>query len=606
MTINMIFRTLNSIDRLKMFLISLLQALLSVIDLAGVYLLGILASVILAGNKNFEAFKSISNLLDLRDIPVDKIVLILGILASVLLISKSIFSIILTKKVLNFLSIRCANYKNTLLKKFFLKSITEIQEFHSQELIYKTSVGVEAIFLQILGMSIILIADVATLIILFIALAFVNLTVTFLTLVFFSLIAYLLSIYLHKVANDTGKMISSERIKANAFVLEMLRAYREIHVGNKLTTYLNRINNAQQGISISLAKNSFLPYVSKYIFELALLVGTITLVTLQSFSTNKGESIFTLTIFLAAGSRIAPAIMRIQTGYLQIKGAMGLSSSTFELIDKLDKDVTAGSHKSREILNYDLHEYSEKALLSPSITLKEVLFTYSGNVRPTINGISLSIDAGQHVALVGPSGSGKSTLADLILGILIPQSGTVLISNLEPIQAIQKWPGKVAYVPQYVHIVNGTLAENVALGIPTEEINYEMVIAALKTAALDEFLDQISLSPTLSIGEDGSKLSGGQKQRIGIARALYSNPLVLILDEATSSLDIENENLISKALENMKRNRTVISIAHRYSTIKNADKIYYLDKGSILGEGKFNELCAILPEFERQVKLMQI
>ena len=191
-----------------------------------------------------------------------------------------------------------------------------------------------------------------------------------------------------------------------------------------------------------------------------------------------------------------------------------------------------------------------------------------------------------------------------MLGVLNPDSGKVLISNLPPLDAISKWPGAVSYVPQDVIIANGTIRENVGLGYPIDIATDELVMKALKIAHLDSFIAGLPFGIDTPVGERGTKISGGQRQRLGIARAMFTNPHLLVLDEATSSLDGETEANISDSIHELRGSTTVVIIAHRLSTVRNADLVVYMDSGRILSKGKFEQVRAEIPDFDNQAKLM--
>ena len=176
--------------------------------------------------------------------------------------------------------------------------------------------------------------------------------------------------------------------------------------------------------------------------------------------------------------------------------------------------------------------------------------------------------------------------------------------NLPPLDAISKWPGAVSYVPQDVIITNGTIRENVGFGYPIDIATDELVMKALKIAHLDSFIAGLPFGIDTPVGERGTKISGGQRQRLGIARAMFTNPHLLVLDEATSSLDGETEANISDSIHELRGSTTVVMIAHRLSTVRNADLVVYMDSGRILSKGKFEQVRAEIPDFDNQAKLM--
>jgi ABC-type multidrug transport system fused ATPase/permease subunit len=240
----------------------------------------------------------------------------------------------------------------------------------------------------------------------------------------------------------------------------------------------------------------------------------------------------------------------------------------------------------------------------PTIEVKDLLFKYPNSEFVTINCQNFSIVAGSSVAVVGSTGAGKTTAIDLILGLLEPQDGSVLISGMKPQDAIVRWPGAISYVPQDVVISNGTVRENVGLGFKSEFVRQELVWDAIKAAQLESYVNSLPLGLDTQVGERGTRMSGGQRQRLGIARALFTKPKLLVLDEATSALDGETEAAISKAIQDLRGSVTVIMIAHRLSTVRNADLVIYMDRGQIKSIGTFEEVRAEVPDFDRQAKLM--
>jgi ATP-binding cassette, subfamily B, bacterial PglK len=239
-----------------------------------------------------------------------------------------------------------------------------------------------------------------------------------------------------------------------------------------------------------------------------------------------------------------------------------------------------------------------------TVTIKDLCFKYPGSENNAVQEISVQLNSGQYIAVVGQSGAGKSTFVDLLLGLHHPSSGSVQISGLDAIDAIERWPGAIGYVPQEIQLVSGSIVDNVLLGFKDNTENRKHVVNALKRAELNEYLSSNDVISDLNIGDEGGKLSGGQRQRIGIARALLTNPKILVMDEATSSLDAQTEDNIAKAVNRAKENSLVIVVAHRLATVRRADLVIYLENGAIKAQGSFDEVRKLVPDFDSQAQLM--
>jgi ATP-binding cassette subfamily C protein len=238
------------------------------------------------------------------------------------------------------------------------------------------------------------------------------------------------------------------------------------------------------------------------------------------------------------------------------------------------------------------------------VSVTDVRFRFDGDDHDTIRGVSLEIPSGQYTAVIGPSGAGKTTLVDLILGLLRPTEGDVRIGTLEPNVLRTLAPGLVSYVPQKPGLVSGSIAENIALGVHPDHIDYDLVNEAVESAFLADFIATLPEGLATSVGKQVDSLSGGQIQRIGLARALYARPRLLILDEATSGLDAGSEAFIGASLAKLHGHVTVIVIAHRLSTVQHADAVHVIEDGQITASGTFKAVRASVPMVAEYVKLM--
>ena len=343
-----------------------------------------------------------------------------------------------------------------------------------------------------------------------------------------------------------------------------------------------------------------------YILEAALYVGALLLGVVQFITKDCSAAATTTALFLAAGSRVIPSLLRLQGAGITIRNAAVMAQPTFFMFDSLERPRSRGIDEGATKISDRLHASVDSAYSSfvAEVEVASTTLTFPDSHRPVINDVAFSVRPGMSVALVGATGAGKSTLADLILGVHAPDSGQILLGGKSPKEAIFKWPGAIAYVPQNVALVAGTVKQNVALGMPSDSIRDELVWEALRRAHLADFLIEHREGLDTWIGERGFKLSGGQRQRLGIARALYTRPKLLILDEATSSLDAETEQAITLTLAELEGQVTTITVAHRLATVRNVDQILYLEHGRITARGTFEEVRLESTDFDRQARLL--
>jgi ATP-binding cassette subfamily C protein len=296
-----------------------------------------------------------------------------------------------------------------------------------------------------------------------------------------------------------------------------------------------------------------------------------------------------LVLFGAAFIRLMPAVQSLASNYSFLKYSTHAIHPIYEDLTKLGQ------------FEGDKVSVKKPLRFENTIQIQEVNFSYPETSKDVLQDITLEIKPGDSVAFVGPSGSGKTTLVDIIMGLLSPTNGKILVDGLDIRDHAPAWFQNIGYVPQAIYLMDDTIRRNIAMGLEDVEIDENRVQEVLEEAQLTDFVRDLPEGLSTSIGERGVKLSGGQRQRIGIARALYHDPQVLVLDEATSALDNITEKYIIDAIERFKGKRTIIMIAHRLSTVKKCDILYYMSHGKILSKGSFDELVEREEEFRRIV-----
>ncbi len=309
-----------------------------------------------------------------------------------------------------------------------------------------------------------------------------------------------------------------------------------------------------------------------------------------SFAPNDQNLSAILGVFALASIRLLPA-----SGNL-ISSLNGIRPFLYSM-DRLYFDFkeleTFSTKQDSAPKNYSqaLGNDSKKDIyFSDYITINAVEYQYPNASQKSLNGIDLKIEKGQSIALIGKSGAGKTTLVDVILGLLIPQSGDIKVDGISIYSDLRSWQDVIGYVPQSIFLIDDTLARNIAFGVPDHLINWNRLLQAVQAAQLSALIEQLSQGLNTRVGERGVFLSGGQRQRVGIARALYHEREILVFDEATAALDNETENLVTESIKSLSGSKTIIIIAHRLSTIEHCDFIYVLESGRVVRSGRYNEV----------------
>lgn len=593
------FRVLTRQQRKRLIQISVIQVIMNILDLISLALVGILSSLSVTGVSSQVPGSKISSFLrflGLENLSFQLQVAVLASVAASMLLTRSFLSVYFTRKTLFFLSRRGSTLSRQLIGRILSQPILKIQERTSQEMLFAVTSGVTTITLGVLGVAVTLLSDFTLLVFIFTALVIVDPLTALFSIFLFCGIGLLLYKSMHVNAAQLGEKQAELNIKSDTKILEVLTSYREIVVRNRRSYYSNEIGNVREELAETLAKLAFMPSIGKYVIEASLVVAAIVISASQFLLKDGKEAIAALVVFLAAASRIAPAVLRLQQGMISIRSSLGVATPTLNLIEEF------GIQEENYVTDTSL-DLTHKGF-EAEVKLKGVSLTYPGNTRPSVSDIDLVVRPGEFIAIVGPSGAGKTTLIDLILGVLDPDKGRIEISRLGPLEAIARWPGAIGYVPQDIVIANSTIRENVSLGYPLELSDLNLVNQALEIAQLKTFTDSLPGGIETSAGERGAKLSGGQRQRLGIARAMFTKPRLLVLDEATSSLDGQTEFDISDALLKLKGSVTLVMIAHRLSTVRHADLIIYMDNGRITAMGSFEELRKSVVDFDAQAKLM--
>lgn len=593
-------------DRRILAIVIGVQFLLSLLDLVAVALIGLVAALSAASVSGVvpPEVTSVIGILGLEDTPVLTVALVMAVMAGLLFITKSILSFVVMRRAYRFLANRQAVISGKLASLLFSRSILQLQKRSSQETSYALVQGANAATLGVLGSAVAAASELVLVAVLFLAVLFIDPVVAVFAVGFFLTVSFVLHRLLTNWVARMGQGLSDAEIASVTSVQESLRTYREITVTYRRGFFVEHFRGLRWRSARFQADIQISQQIVKYVFEIALIIGAALLAYSQFLSKGLVEAIAVIAVFLAATSRVTPALLRLQSALLTMRSSTGVATQTFSLAKDLVSSLES-TESQGEVFNTN-KILGNACILDfvPALVMENVTFTYPDAPVPALRMASLSAPAGTALAIVGPTGAGKSTLVDLILGILQPDAGHVLIGGHTPSEAVSRWPGAIAYVPQDIAVIAGTVRANVAIGLPPELIDDVAVWHALESAQLGDFFRLEREGLDTLVGEHGVRLSGGQRQRLGVARALYSKPRFLVLDEATSALDAETEVAVTRALQSLETDVTRIVIAHRLATVRDCDQVAYIQDGRLECVGAFEEVRAAVPNFDRQAQLL--
>ncbi|SDM32769.1 ABC transporter ATP-binding protein [Halarsenatibacter silvermanii] len=388
------------------------------------------------------------------------------------------------------------------------------------------------------------------------------------------------------------KIAGDKRLKANEYrykyVSEIFNGIKDVKINDREEYFLDKFRENSLKEADNRAYSKAVGRIPRYLLEV-LVFGGIMILTLY-FMTMQGtihDVIPILSFFAFAALRLRPSLDKVFRSATKVR----FNKSVLDLIhEEFNREFEEQKHRMVRAVNSSDSE--ESLMFEDKLELDNITFTYPRADRPAIRGVNLEVDKYESVGIVGETGAGKTTLVDIILGLLKPQSGDIKVDGL-PLTGdnIEAWQSMIGYVPQEIFITDDTIINNIAFGVDEEDIDIEQVKKAAKIASIHEFIEgELEKSYKTVLGERGVCFSGGQRQRIGLARALYFDPEVLVLDEATNSLDNRTQQQIIQSLSEITEIKTLITIAHRFKTVENCDRLYMMDKGRIVAEGSYEEL----------------
>ena len=383
---------------------------------------------------------------------------------------------------------------------------------------------------------------------------------------------------------DAGIETNVGARQLNQGVQEGISGLKEIRILGIESFFLDQVKKGSKKNIRNIAKKNLISIIARYFLEFVLVLFVVSFILFAPFlGLDMEEVLPTLGLFAVASLRLLPMANQVLASTIEIRfGRNGVS--------KVYNDIVNADNREQESHNFSEPHLKKADKKFEEIAFKNVSFKYHSSTDWILKDLDLLIKSGESVGIIGPSGAGKTTFLDVLLGLLEPQEGKIIFNQESFKESIDQWRSQVAYLPQEIFLTDSTLKSNVALGLPLEMIDEEKVCKSLSQAKLDSLVSELPNGVETLLGENGIRLSGGQRQRVALARSFYYQRNVLILDEATSSLDNETEREIVEEIKDFKAEKTLIVIAHRYSTIEHCDRIYKLDKGRIVSQGSFQEV----------------
>jgi len=575
-----LFELLNKKDRKKIVWIAFMVVIMAVLDVLGIAsimpFMAVLANPeIVESNIYFQSFYNAYEFDDTQNF-----LFFLGVCVFCILIFSLIYKAITNYIVFKFVLVREYEIGGRLIEKYLDQPYSWFLNKNSAELGKSLLSEVNQVVLNSLLPLMSVVAQSIMVILIILFLIFIDTELALLIggslFVTYFVLFRMTTSFLSRIG-VSRLMANDKRFRA---VSELFGAIKEVKVARLENIYISRFKEPSKIYANHQASAMVVSQLPKFALE-GLAFGGMLGVILYLMAGDKGiaEVLPIMTAYAFAAYKLMPAMQ-------QIYGGISLISYSSPSITALHESLYEKSSKNN-------HEYDQesKVTLNKEIEFKDISFKYESAEKNSIQNINLKIYTGSKVGLVGPSGSGKTTTVDVLLGLLSPQSGSILIDGT-PLNSSNRfhWQKSIGYVPQHIYLADDTLLANIAFGEEESDVDVEAVKIAAKRALLHDYvLNEMPNGYSTIVGERGARLSGGQRQRIGIARALYRNPSILILDEATSSLDNLTEKSVMDAVHGM-GDITILMIAHRLSTVKKCDNIFLLNNGILESEGTFEEL----------------
>lgn len=464
-------------------------------------------------------------------------------------------------------------------------------ERNSSETIRTVLISVDQVIFGVVGSSVALVANVAVAVAVALGLFLSSPPVAFAVTIYFLLIAVAWVRIVRGGLVRRGLRVQELQQERYRLVLQALAAAKELQLRGRAIFYADAAITRTRGINAAMRGANVVNGSLRYLLETSLVLGAVLVVAAAGLTGGRNSVLPAVGLVLAGAFRFLPALNQI----LFLGNQVQFNDSATDFVERELETFGRFGHEPEP----QPASAASTLQFEQEVRLEEVTFRYPTRAEPALRKVSLNLRPGEFVGIVGPTGSGKSTLLDIVLGMLEPDTGRITIDGAPLADRLEAWQRSIGYVPQDVYLVDETLRTNVALGWYGDEVDEPSVVEAIRLAGLDTVVAELPEGLETVVGERGVRLSGGQRQRIGLARALYTRPTVLVLDEATSNLDQLTEHRIVETLAALRGGVTIIVVTHRAASVRDCDRLYYLESGAIRAVGTFDEIRVSVPEFDR-------
>lgn len=589
-------------ERLVWLTLSAARSLLAVLDLAGVLAIGwVVTSTAMFLVEGSDPLRVIS--LGSVSLPTATAanlpIAALSILT--LFATKAVFSVLFARQLAHLVAHVEARATLVVAETIFGSNIDGAKTNTREEVVFAVQTGSAAAFTGILNAASTIISEVVLFAIVIIGFFVVSPLTTLLTLVYFGIIATVIHLLFGKVMTRTGEKSLEGILDANTAIGDLISVFREASVSGVKSHFMKRIYEGKSIAAANAATQTYVLGLPRHIIEIALLVGVALFVLAEMAVGDVSGGLGRLGVFLSGGFRLTAALLPLQAALMSMRGLAPHAKKAHDILSR------AKYRKNWQDSFLTVNGEPEVLQPSPAIGIKieDISYLYPDANEEAVRNVNFEVAPGTQVALIGASGSGKSTIADLICGVIEPTKGKISFFHNKFVE-VGRGDIKIGYVPQEPSLISGTIVENVALGLSPRQIDRVQVLRCLEDSHLGGIVEQLPEGIDTNVGNYKDVLSGGEIQRLGLARALYYRPNILVLDEATSSLDASSEAEIYKAIDGLRGNVTVLVIAHRLNSIQRSDVVHFVEQGQISTSGTFKDLLENNPTIARMVNLMRI